>query len=142
MSLSTTSKCCLNTSRVSDSTTSLDSPFQCLTTLEEVFLSVQPKSPLAQLETIPSSPITSYLGVEGDPHLTTTSFQAVVESNKVFPEPPLLQTEKSHLPQTLLIRLVLQTPHQLHLPSLGILRGLVVRGPKLNTVLEVHPHQD
>jgi len=35
MSLSTTSKCSLNTTRVSDSTTSLGSPFQCLTTLSE-----------------------------------------------------------------------------------------------------------
>jgi len=35
MSLSTTSKCFLNTSRDGDSTTSLGSPFQCLTALLE-----------------------------------------------------------------------------------------------------------
>ena len=35
MILSTTSKCFLNTSRDSDSTTSLGSPFQCLTILLE-----------------------------------------------------------------------------------------------------------
>ena len=44
-----------------------------------------------------SPPITShsvsYLGEEADPHLTTTSFQVVVESDKVSPEHPLLQTE-------------------------------------------------
>jgi len=31
------------------------------------------------------------LGEEADPHLTTASFQAVVESNKLCPEPSLLQ---------------------------------------------------
>ena len=35
MSLNTTSKCSLNTTRLSDSTSSLGSPFQCLTTLSE-----------------------------------------------------------------------------------------------------------
>ena len=52
-----------------------------------------------------------YLGEEGNPHLTTTPFQVVVESNKVSPESPLLHTEQSQFPQPLPIRLVLQTPH-------------------------------
>ena len=57
-------------------TTSLGSPFQCLTTLlEQRFL--QPESPMVQLEAIFSHAITSYLGEEADPHLTTTSFQAI-----------------------------------------------------------------
>ena len=30
---------------------------------------------------------------EADPQLTTTSLQVVIESNKVSPEPPLLQTD-------------------------------------------------
>ena len=64
-----------------------------------------------------ASPITSYTREEADPQLTTTSLQAVIESNKVSPEPPLLQTEKSQLLQLLLIRPVLQTPHQLCCPS-------------------------
>ena len=55
----------------------------------KVFPNIQPEPPLAQLEAIPSHPIASYLGEEADPCLTTTSFQAVVDSN-VSPEPPLL----------------------------------------------------
>ena len=54
-------------------------------------------------------------------------------------QPPVL------FPQPLLIRLVLQMPHHLQCPSLDTLQGLnvflVVKGPKLNTALEVQPHQ-
>ena len=50
------------------------------------------------------------MGEEADSHLTTITFQVVVESDKVTPEPPLLQTKHSHSPQLLLIRLGLQTP--------------------------------
>jgi len=64
-----------------------------------------------QLEAIPPSPVASYVVEEADPCLTTTSLQAVIESNKVSPEPPFLQTEQSQLPQLLLIRPVLQIPH-------------------------------
>ena len=60
-----------------------------------------------QLEAIASCPIASYLGEETNTCLTTTSCQAVVESNKVPPQPPLLQTKQPQLPQPLLIRLVL-----------------------------------
>ena len=67
------------TFRDSDSTTSLGSPFQCLTTLSEN-PNVQPESSLAQLEAITSCPVTSYMGEEANPHLATTSFQGVVES--------------------------------------------------------------
>ena len=104
MSLNATSKHSLNTSRVSDSTTSLGSPFQCLTTLSETFREVafptaQSEPPVAQLEAIPSSPVTSYMREEADPQLTATSLQVVIESNMVSPEPPLLQTEQSQLPK-------------------------------------------
>jgi len=75
---------------------------------------------------------------EGDPHPTTSSFQVVVESNEISPEPPLLQTEQSQFPQLLPIRLVLRIPHQLHCPSLDTLHSfnifLAVRGPTLNTI--------
>ena len=98
-----------------------------------------------QLEAIASCPIASYLGEETNTHLTTTSFQVVVESNKVSPQPPLLQTKQPQLPQLLLIRLVLQALHKLLCPSLDTLQQLcsllVVRGPKLNTVFEEWPHQ-
>jgi len=47
-----------------------------------------------QLEAIASRPIASYLAEETNNHLTTTSFQVVVESEKVSPQLPLLQTEQ------------------------------------------------
>ncbi|KAK4821205.1 hypothetical protein QYF61_015773 [Mycteria americana] len=102
----------------------LDNPFS-----EEKFPNIQSKPPLVQLEAISSCPITCYLGEETDPHLSTTSFQA----------------KQPQLPQPLLIRLLLQTLHQLCCPSLDSLQhpnvSLVVGGPKLNTVFEVRPHQ-
>ncbi|KAK4820661.1 hypothetical protein QYF61_002865 [Mycteria americana] len=53
--------------------------------------------------------------------------------------------KQPQFPQPLLIRLLLQTLHQLRCPSLHTLQylnvSLVVRGPKLNTVFEVRPHQ-
>ena len=52
------------------------------------------------------------LGEEAKPLLITASLQEVAECNEVSPEPPLLQTEQSQLPQLLLIRLVLQIHHQ------------------------------
>ena len=82
---------------------------------------------------------------EADSLLITTSLQEVVECNEVSPEPPLLQTKQSQLSHLLLKRFVVQTPHQLCCPSLKMLQDLnvflVVRGPKLNTVLKVWPHQ-
>ncbi|KAK4811654.1 hypothetical protein QYF61_022747 [Mycteria americana] len=117
----------------------LDNPFS-----EVKFPNIQSKPPLAQLEAISSCPITCDLGEETDPHLSTTSFQAVVESDKVSPQPPFLQAEQPQFPQPLLIRLLLQTLPQLRCPSLDTLQHLnvsLVRGPKLNTAFEVRPHQ-
>ncbi|KAK4818041.1 hypothetical protein QYF61_004568 [Mycteria americana] len=112
---------------------------------EEKFPNIPSKPPLAQLEAISSCPITCYLGEETDPHLSTTSFQAVVESDKVSPQPPFLQAKQPQFPQPLLIRLLLQTLHQLRCPSLDTLQHLniplVAGGPELNTVFEVRPHQ-
>ena len=76
-----------------------------------VFPNIQPQSPMVQLEAILSSPIAGYMGEEANPQLTTTSLQVVVESNKVSPEPPLLQTKQSQLLQLLLIKPVLQIHH-------------------------------
>ncbi|KAK4825114.1 LOW QUALITY PROTEIN: hypothetical protein QYF61_024005, partial [Mycteria americana] len=110
---------------------------------EEIFPSIQSKPPLAQLGAISSCSMACYLGEETDPHLSTTSFQAVVESHKVSPQPPFLQAKQPQFPQPLLIRLVLQTLHQLRCPSRDTLQHLNVSlvGPKLNTVFEVRPHQ-
>lgn len=54
---------------------------------EEIFLNIQSKSPLTQLEAISSSPIAFYLEEEASPHFTTTLFQVVIESSKVSPVP-------------------------------------------------------
>ncbi|KAF1556984.1 Collagen alpha-1(XXI) chain, partial [Eudyptula minor] len=112
---------------------------------KEIFPHIQSKPPLVQLEAISSRPIACYLGEETDTHLATTSFQGVVESDEVSPQPPFLQAKQPQFPQPLLRRLVLQTLPQPCCPSLDTLQHLnvllVVRGPKLNTVLEVWPHQ-
>ena len=65
MSLSTPSKQFLNTSWDGVSATSLGSLFQCLRTLSVVFPHIQPKPPLAQLESffpLVLSPVTSEKG--------------------------------------------------------------------------------
>ncbi|KAK4830741.1 hypothetical protein QYF61_013191 [Mycteria americana] len=74
---------------------------------EEFFPNIQSKPPLVQLETIASHPMACYLGEETDTDLATTSFQVVVESNKVSPQPPFLQAKQPQFPQPLLIRLLL-----------------------------------
>jgi len=56
-------------------------------------------------------------GRRGQPYLTTTSFQAVVESNIVSLEPPLLQAESSQFPQLLFVTPCAPDPSQLHCPS-------------------------
>lgn len=55
--------------------------------------------------------MTGYLGEESNPHVTMASSQAIVESNKVSPELPLLWAGQPHIPQLLLIRDLLQTLH-------------------------------
>ena len=60
-----------------------------------------------QLEAIIPCPIACYLGEETDIQLITTSFQVVVENDKVSPEPPFHQATQPQFPQLLLIRLVL-----------------------------------
>jgi len=66
-----------------------------------------------QLKALPSHPIISYLGEEANIRLAMTSLQAILESDKVSPESSLLQSKQLQFPWPLLIRLVLQTPHQL-----------------------------
>ncbi|KAK4818594.1 hypothetical protein QYF61_015456 [Mycteria americana] len=97
----------------------LDNPFS-----EEIFPNIQSKPPLAQLEAISSCPIACDLGEETNTHLSTTSFQVVVGSEKISPQPPFLQAKQPQFPQSLLIRLLLQTLHQLHCPSLDTLQHL------------------
>ena len=73
------------------STTSPGSLFQCLIPLpKKIFLISNLSLPVVQLKAITSCPIASYLVKKADLHFTTTSFQVVVESNRVPPETPLL----------------------------------------------------
>ena len=116
--------CFLSISRGSDSTTSLGSLFQCLTTLsEKFFLMLNLNLPWRILRPFPL--ILSQLhGEEADPYLATNSFQEAVERNKFSPEPPLSQTEQPQFPQPL-------TPHKVcalvpspaSLPSCGRAQG-------------------
>jgi len=55
-----------------------------------------------QPEAISSCPITSYLGEETNTCLTTTSFQVVVESDKVCLQLPFLQAEQPQFPELVL----------------------------------------
>lgn len=50
-----------------------------------------------------------YSGEEANTLSTIISFQVIVESDKVFLEPPLFHTTQSYFPQLLPIRLMLQT---------------------------------
>jgi len=74
---------------------------------EEIFPNIQSKPPLEQDEAISPCPVACYLGEETDTHLSTVSFQVIVESSKVSPEAPFLQTKQPQFLQLLLTRLVL-----------------------------------
>jgi len=76
----------LNASRDGDSTTSLGSLFQCITTLLEKKSFLTPNLNLPWL-----------------------NFQELVESGKISLEPSLLQTKQAQFPQPLPTRPVLQT---------------------------------
>ena len=71
----------------------LDNPFG-----EEIFPNIQSKPPLAQPEAVSSHPIAFYLGEETDTHLATTSFQVVVESDKVMVVAGLQSLQRNTLP--------------------------------------------
>ncbi|KAK4832950.1 hypothetical protein QYF61_026606 [Mycteria americana] len=72
-------------------------------------------------------------------------WKATCETRNLVCRAELVDAEQPQFPQPLLTRLLLQTLHQLHCPSLDTLQhlhvSLVVRGPRLNTVFEVRPHQ-
>ena len=82
---------------------------------------------------------------KADPHLTTTSFQVAVESDKVTPKPLLLQTKQSSSLSRSSLDLCSRPLTSFVCPSLDTLWGLdvflVLMATELNTVLEVHLHQ-
>lgn len=88
---------------------------------EEIPPDVQPAPPLLQLEAISSLPVSSCLGEKASLDLAAPSFQVIVESDKVTPEPPLL-----HAPSSLSWSSSDCTPgpSQLCCPSLHLLQHL------------------
>ena len=111
MAPSATSSLFLNTSRDGDSTSSLGRLLQYFITLSvKIFSNIQPVSSLAQLETVPSRSVGCCL--ETNPYLTATTFQGVVESDKVTPESPFLEVEQRQLPQLFLTGFVFPAPPQ------------------------------
>ena len=136
MSLSTTSKQILNTSRDGDPTTSLGSPFQYLTTpsVKKCFLIPNLNLPWHNLRPFPLvlSPVR-----RDQCHSAVSTFQILEESSKVSPQPPLPQTKQPQFLQSLLVAHIPQALHKPCCPSSDLLQHLNVlsglRCPKLNT---------
>lgn len=76
----------------------------------KILSDVQFEPPLAQLVAISSGPLTGCLGEEVDLHLSATSFQIILESGKVTPQPPFSQTKHLQLLQPHLKRLTTRVP--------------------------------
>ena len=97
---------------------------------------IQPEPPLVKLEAVPSCSIT----VTVWKRLTSTSLQPPFrELQRAIRSPLKLLFSQLNNPS------FAPDPSQFHCPSLDALRGhdvfLVVRGPELNTVLEVRHYQ-
>lgn len=106
-------------------------------TIKKIIQNVQSVPPIVQFKAVALSLVLSFVT---DSLLTATSFQVVVESNDVSPRLPLLQTKQPQFPQPFFICLVFLSCHQLHsnsLHSLEKLHILLMRGPKLNKILDV-----
>lgn len=98
---------------------------------EEMFPNTQSKPSMTQLRALSSHSVTGYLA--------TPSSQALVESNKVPPEPPFHEAKHLQFHQLFLIQLVLQTLPQICLPFSG--RDSCSEGQKLSTEIKVQAHQ-
>lgn len=142
MSLITISIRLWNTTSNGDSTTFLDSVFQCPTTLSVKKFFLTSKLNLFWHNLRPFL-ITCHLRTENSTLLNATAFQVIVEIGKVSFEPLLLQIIQPQFPQFILITLAFWSLHQLccSLWTPEQLNILVVRGPKLSTIFEVHSHQ-
>ena len=104
---------------------------------EEIFPNTHPDPPLAQREAVISHPII-VTWVQRMTLSLSNLLSGVAGSNEGSPEPPLLHTDPSQLPQPLPIGLC-SDPTQLHCPSPDVLQGLnaflVERAPELSTTL-------
>jgi len=118
----------------------LNNPF-----CKEVFPDIQPKLTLEQPEAISPCPVAYHQWEQTSPALSVDTFQILEESNKISPHSSSPQTKQPEFLQSLLIGHTLQALHKPCCPSLDLLQYLnvlsLLRCPKLNTVLEVRPHQ-
>lgn len=94
------SRCHLNISTDRCSTMPLGNLFQCLTafSVKKKTSNIKSRHLFVHLRAISSHLFTQDMAEDADAHLTTASSQAVVESNEVPPESPLLQTKQPQLP--------------------------------------------
>ncbi|RMC01172.1 hypothetical protein DUI87_22263 [Hirundo rustica rustica] len=145
MAPSATSSLSLNTSRDGHSTTSSGTPFQYFITLLVKNFFLIPTC--ISLDTARDKFLSFHqycLEKDNNSQLAKTTLQEVVESDKVS-ESPLLQAKQPQFPQSFLTGFVFQAPHQPRCPPLDVLKDLNVppklRGPELDTALEVWPHQ-
>jgi len=107
---------------------------------EESFPNIPYKLHLLQLEAISSHPIASYLREETNTQLITTSFQVVVESNKVSLHPAFLQTTPvpSASSHKTLSHTAFSCPiRQLHVVYLTLFSSNI---NEANKILEPNPH--
>lgn len=68
------------------------------TSSEKSFPYIQSKPSLVQVQATSPCPVAFYQEEETSPHLTTISFQVVVESVKGAAENPFPQTKRPHIP--------------------------------------------
>ena len=143
MSFSATSPCFLSTSRDGGS----HLPGQLIQAsdhsfMEEILPDIQPEPPLAQLEAIPFHSIAVALEKRPIPTSPQPPFRELQRA--IMSPPRLLFYDWTILaPPVTPHKTCAPGPSQLLHASLNTLQGLlpVVRSPKLNTVLEVQPHQ-
>ncbi|XP_051625283.1 uncharacterized protein LOC127461479 [Manacus candei] len=123
-----TSSLSLNTSRDGESTPSLGSPFQWLSTLsaKKFFLISNLNLPWHSCRPSPLVLLMVAWEKRPIPPPAPPSCQGVAESEEVSPEPPLLQAEPPQLPQPLLTALVLQSLPQPRCSPLDLLQPLHV----------------
>lgn len=80
--------------------------------IKKCFIVFHCKPSLLQLAAISSRPATYYLAEEANSHLAPTSFQVVLGSDKVTPEPRFLQAKQPKIPHSFSEGLRWSKPHK------------------------------
>ena len=112
---------------------------------QKVFPDVQTECLVFHFVTIASGPVTGHQQKEPGSTFFAPSFQVSTYFDEISPEPSVLRAEQSQFSQLLLICEVLQS---LNHPGGSLLESLqdahvqlLLRSPKLDTVLQLWPHQ-